>query len=645
VKLVSSENKNINKAQRKAGNSGGRATAPRTYQDIPINRSNQPLQNGRTNQYNEVNRQNGGKPQPPNGRTNQPPVNRAAPPQGRDFSKPKKRISPVITIVIILMIVIIGAAALVISLGFYVESLEEMFPNVWVEGIEVSGLTFDEMRLKLINEGYETNADGILVTINFPDETSFSFSGEDVGLSRSADEAARAAYTFGRTGTFFGNLRTYIDSVFERTDLNNLSTPIFDDAIIHTLVTEYTEQFNKTIIDGSLDHDDNSITVVKGMGLHLADSDAVFTLASHSLTLAEESHNHIIASYAPEKDDTNNLDVQIREIERLFKEVHKEAVTPKYEFDAQADGYIVITANSENGRTFDLEGAIEQLRDSDYGQPMTIHFETLTPEYTEADVKGLIFRDVLHASKTQVDGTSNRVNNVHRAARAIHGTVLLPGETFSFNGVVGQRTREKGYLPAGAFRSGRVEDVIGGGICQTASTLYDAVLHTDLEIPPGGRTAHGMIVTYLPFGNDATVNWPNIDFKFKNNSDFPIRIEHENNRGGRELVMRIIGTKLDDTKIEIYTHQISQQNYVTVDVHTDELYIGQTEVFRGFQGNVVETFKIHKSPDGEEISRKSLGISRYRLVNRTVRHGTKEPPPPDVVHVPDEVPATPIPEN
>jgi len=546
-----------------------------------------------------------------------------------------KKISPVKTIVIILMIIVIGVAALFISLGFYVDSLDTFFPNVWAEGIEVSGLTLPEATQKLLNDGYETNADGISVTISFPDESSFTFTGAEVGLSLNAQEAAAEAFKFGRTGTFIGNLQTYINSIFERTDLTDLSTPVFDDSVIREFAAEYTEMFNRTLIEGSLENDDSSITVIKGTGLQLADADAVYSLASRTLTSAVESHDHMTARYAPDRDDENNLDVQLREIERLFNEVHEDAVTPEYEFDADAEGYVTILSGSSAGRTFDLEDAKERIRNAGYGEPVVIHFTVLEPDYTENDVKDLIFRDVLYETSTAVGGSSNRKSNVFNAGRRIDGTIILPGETFSFNEVVGQRTREKGFLPAGAFIGGRVVDVIGGGICQTASTIYDALLHTHLEVIE--RHNHGMRVTYLLPGHDATVNWanPTKDLKFKNNTDFPVKIEVEA-EGTQRIRVRLIGTNLDDSIIKIDLRNLVYIPKTSVTEETDDLYIDQTSFLLGETGARVEVWKLIFAA-GADIENdeplRETRISRdvYNMRPDRTLIGTREPPPPEIV--------------
>ena len=99
-------------------------------------------------------------------------------------------------------------------------------------------------------------------------------------------------------------------------------------------------------------------------------------------------------------------------------------------------------------------------------------------------------------------------------------STVLPGETFSFNQATGQRTAEKGYKPAAAIAGGETFDEIGGGVCQTSSTLFNAVVRANLTIV--SRKPHAWPSNYVPKGEDATVNWPDLDFKFKNDTEWPI---------------------------------------------------------------------------------------------------------------------------
>jgi len=115
-----------------------------------------------------------------------------------------------------------------------------------------------------------------------------------------------------------------------------------------------------------------------------------------------------------------------------------------------------------------------------------------------------------------------RSNNIQLATNAINNHVVFPGETFSFNRVVGKRTAGKGYLPAPVIVKGEFSEDIGGGICQVSSTLYNAVDNAGVQIVE--RFSHSRKVPYIPPGRDATVSWYGPDFEFKNNYNQPVLI-------------------------------------------------------------------------------------------------------------------------
>lgn len=116
-----------------------------------------------------------------------------------------------------------------------------------------------------------------------------------------------------------------------------------------------------------------------------------------------------------------------------------------------------------------------------------------------------------------------RTKNIYLAAEAINNTVIFPGETFSFNKIVGKRTSSKGYLRAPVIVRGEFSEDIGGGICQVSSTLFNAVDNAGLKIVQ--RFSHSRKVPYIPPGRDATVSWYGPDFAFKNSYKQPVLIQ------------------------------------------------------------------------------------------------------------------------
>lgn len=534
--------------------------------------------------------------------------------ENMDYKASSRRKTRIITSVTIICIILAGIIALAISLSYFVSSKNTIFPNVWVEGVNVSGMTVEEATNALIAGGYETNADGIGVSIIFPDESVFFFTGEQVGLSYNAGEAAMEAYNFGRLSdsTFFGAEIAYVRSIFVRTDLSNLCNPEVDYTILQELSVTYSDAFNDSLVVGTLDQTENYITIVKGSGFEPADSEEVFDLAGTMLWQSISENREVVASYFPQRRE-DDFDLEL-----LFEHIHVEPVSSYY------DPMTESATPSSPGRTFDLEAATDILEYAGDGDTIIISILDIQPEFTTEQIEAMIFRDLLHESRTQIAGTADRLHNIVLTAREIDGTILQPNEVFSFNEVVGRRTEERGFRRAGVFVGGRLIDGLGGGICQTSSTIYDAVLHTTLEVVE--RTGHGMAISYLPLGNDATVSWGVLDFRFRNNTDFPLRILASVT--GRTLSVSLIGTNPDGITVEVETIIISTTEFQTVYVHTENLYAGyvaRAEGANGINGAVVDTYQHIFDSDGELIESRRVGRTTYRVQNRIYYVGTREP--------------------
>lgn len=125
---------------------------------------------------------------------------------------------------------------------------------------------------------------------------------------------------------------------------------------------------------------------------------------------------------------------------------------------------------------------------------------------------------------SQSSANANRNYNMLLASDSINGTVLNPGETFSYNDVIlSHRTAQRDYVAAGVISNGKIVNGVGGGICQISSTLYNAALYSGMTITQ--RRNHSLKVGYLPAGRDATASWGSIDFCFRNDLDRPVKIE------------------------------------------------------------------------------------------------------------------------
>lgn len=226
---------------------------------------------------------------------------------------------------------------------------------------------------------------------------------------------------------------------------------------------------------------------------------------------------------------------------------------------------------------------------------------------------------MIAAYTTETTKDSNRNTNIDLACKAINGTALLPGETFSFNEATGQRTIEKGYRSAGAIAAGQSIEEVGGGICQVSSTIFNAVARANLEVV--SRSPHAWPSTYVNIGEDATVNWPNLDFKFKNNTGSPIfLITYYKDR---RMSAEIWGVSLG----EGVTIDLESKIVKTMDPPSDIKYVYNGELAYGTskttvkarKGYVVETYKVWYK-DGQETSRELLHTSTYKTYQQVVEY-------------------------
>ena len=251
----------------------------------------------------------------------------------------------------------------------------------------------------------------------------------------------------------------------------------------------------------------------------------------------------------------------------------------------------------------------------------TIH---VTPTVVLADVtKAELMNSfgLISSFTTNKTGNTNRTTNIALSAEAINGITVLPGETFSFNKATGQRTAEKGYKPAAAISGGETFDEIGGGVCQTSSTLFNAVVRANLTIV--SRKPHAWPSDYVPKGEDATVNWPDLDFKFRNDTEWPIFLVAWCDKSNKTVTVEVYGMSLGDgVTIDLYSEVVytKEPPSETLYVYNPELEYGTEEqTIKARTGYKVETYKVWYQ-NGKEVNREKLHTSDYRMYQKTVEH-------------------------
>ena len=259
----------------------------------------------------------------------------------------------------------------------------------------------------------------------------------------------------------------------------------------------------------------------------------------------------------------------------------------------------------------------EMLDGGDYHGSLFMTPEKLLAEVTKTELMNSF--GLISSYTTSTTSNKNRNTNISLSAQAINGTTVLPGETFSFNAATGERTAEKGYKPATAISGGATRDEIGGGVCQTSSTLFNAVARANLEIVD--RSPHAWPSSYVEKGFDATVNWPDLDFKFKNNTDWPIFIiaAYANQKVSASVYGMSLGV---DTSIDlesITTRTLPQPEGTNYVINT-ALNVGESKkTVTGRKGYVVETWKVWYQGK-REVRRELLFTSTYKAYQETIEY-------------------------
>lgn len=175
----------------------------------------------------------------------------------------------------------------------------------------------------------------------------------------------------------------------------------------------------------------------------------------------------------------------------------------------------------ENGIYFDIDSIVHEVVTARANTQLILQGIEVVPLFRTEHLAELT--ELLGDFSTPLMGSPDRVHNIRLSLQAINNTIVMPGEVFSFNEIVGERTREAGYRNAPIILGEAVVPGVGGGICQSSTTLYNAVREAELEIVE--RRIHSIAPSYIKHGLDAAVAWPYTDFKFKNDSTSPVVIK------------------------------------------------------------------------------------------------------------------------
>ncbi|MCT8975880.1 VanW family protein [Clostridium sp. CX1] len=309
-------------------------------------------------------------------------------------------------------------------------------------------------------------------------------------------------------------------------------------------------------------------------------------------------------------------------LNNIEKDINKEPV------NARLKGYggSFTAVPEESGRKLQkdkLQKEISSKLNGDKGPDISIEapIEVITARITSDKLTTINSRIATFTTNYGSISSAERANNIVLSTRSINGLVMLPGDTFSFNEVVGERTAGKGYKAAPVIIGNQVDSGLGGGICQVSTTLYNAILRANIKSVE--RAHHTLPSHYVPLGLDATVDYGNLDYKFKNTLDYPIYIEGDTS-GGNVTFNIYSNSSLTGIVTEVISevYETIQPGVKYIDDPT--LPVGQTQQTQapstGFKVKVTKRTK----QNGKVISEEVIANDFYKPVDAVIKRGTKK---------------------
>lgn len=519
--------------------------------------------------------------------------------------KPKYKKRLTIALISLVSVVVVGYLALC-----FVAGTNDFVSNTTINGIEVGNMTKQEAADTLSAKLEEDTKDLVLnMKVN---DQSFQIDLKDniaFDVNKIVDEVSKTV-----EGSFF--TRGYYYLVHK--DFNAPITIKDENALKESIQKSEILKYDTTV-KTTYEIGEDKVTFTKG-------KDGVKVTEESILRQIKEvlQNNQFKEVIQCELIDNRLED---GEMEELHKQLNQEAKNAT--LDKKNDYALV---DSQVGVNYSLEEAKKAFSKASPGETFDVPAKITQPKISKEDLEKNLFKDTLGSYSTYVSGSSVRKNNVKLAGLKCN-SILLPGEEFSFNGTVGQRTIANGFGAAGAYRDGETVSEVGGGVCQASSTLYNAVLLSNLEVTL--RYNHSFVSSYVPIGRDATVSWGGPDFKFKNNKDYPIKIVMSYS-GGR-LHCKILGTNVDGSYVKITSQRLSSTPFTTIYQDDPTLEVGKTKTkTSGYNGAKAQSYRYVYDKNGKLISSNKEAYSVYKKRDKVVLRGTKP------VETPTEDPTVPV---
>lgn len=542
------------------------------------------------------------------------------PPQAEQPPEPEKPVGRKsgMTAAVVIGVVVLALLAGMFVWGMILKAGDTIYPNVYVADIPVGGMDRAEATAAVDDAVTEAYTAGVL-NVQLPDRM-LSFRPEQTKGALDTEKTVAAALSHGRKGNPFLAVINYWTAASRRHHVDLYPAENLDMDYIRQVIGQVAEEVALSPTPSQIDINERAKTITVEVGSPDRTLNAAALCQAIEKAFADENFSQLNWDY-------DEIPCQPVDLMPLYEKYCTAPVDAAYDKET---GQIT---EEVMGYGFLLEETQQRLEQAKPGSKVTIRLEDLEPEVTKVKLEKEIFGTKLFSKSTVYVNNENRTNNLRLACEAINGTVLMPGDVFSFNDIVGERTAEKGYLPATVYSGGESLPELGGGVCQVASTLYYVTLHMDLEQVE--RTEHMFTVTYVDMGMDATIYWGSLDYKFKNTLDYPIKIQA--NLDGGTCNITFWGQKPLEKKVEMSYSVLFTDPWEEVEELDETKPVGfREEKAIPYTGYKVVTYKTIYDLEGNKLSNDVEAYSTYQKRDHVFIVGPSEETAPEYPFVPDD---------
>ena len=535
----------------------------------------------------------------------------------------------------LLITLICGICLVVLTAALFIYLLidthidhDNILSNISIAGVDVSGMSKEEAShaLQAATKGTYTKQDLIIQIGDNTHTIPAQLSGADLDV----EAAVNAAYGYGRSGFLFRRYSEQHKAATEKISIDITGYLHLNNKVIDEEVKKLTAQYNCGVVQATY-HFEGSMP--EGNDLSSADRALHIQVGKPGYVLDGSQLKQQILQAYNQNTFKLNADCKITkptalDLDSLFQE---NCMSPT---NASMNSVTYRITDEINGYGFEKAKVQNAIWNAEPGEALTFPFQVLIPEITRETIEADLFKDLLSEYTAKYGSSYNRDINLVLSCNAVNGTVLLPGETFDYNSTLGERTPEAGYRLGNTYAGMETIQTYGGGICQTSSTLYYCAMMADLEIVT--RTNHGFISDYVPFGMDATVSWGGPEFRFKNNTKYPIKIEAYSSDGDVTVKLWSIDDKDYYVKMEYEVLGVSNWKKVYKEMPEDNAkgYRDGQVITSPYTGYKIQTYrcKYNKADDSlisKEPEALSVYSSRNQVIVKIIKPATEPTPQPD----------------